>query len=342
MIRLWLLLLAVTVGCGGGQMSQPALSVPPVPVASKKPPVLPVTWTVTDLPPLLGMLAAQANAVNSSGVAVGYSVDAAMMGHATQWVSGQPTELGPGIAVAINDTGLIAGYMLDSTFTVHAQLWGSGQVKDLGQWLPTAINSGGTVVGIRLTDNTAVMWSKRNGLQSVPGCSAALAISGKGTIAGITTGFNAGICGGQDYQVPGAVVALNDSGMAVGYQDLGNNQADALVFPGNDIATSALATGVNEWGWVVGEQLTSTEAVDVITGGSNVRSMLVRGGMDWRRIVHPRLSGNSQPFIWSQATGLTFLPQPLMTATDISGKRIVGAGLSTDGQSIHGVLLEGK
>ena len=58
-------------GCGGGSMSTPS----PMAVPAVKLPNLPTNWTATDLPPLPNANAAQANAVNVAGRAVGYSVN---------------------------------------------------------------------------------------------------------------------------------------------------------------------------------------------------------------------------------------------------------------------------
>lgn len=354
MTRYWLLLLLCTVGCGSSPsaMVRQPNPTPDPPVVSSPPPVttpppvanpsVPADWTLIDLVPLDGMSASQANAVNSSGMAAGYSVDAAQMPHATIWdIGGTPVQLGPGIAMAINDSGAVVGYWVDDTQAVHAQMWRDGFTFDLGNWLPTALNNSGVVVGIDTTNNTAVEWSQDGGLAAVPSCSAALTVNNHNQIAGISNQLTASICGGTDYQMPGAVVAISDSGMAVGYQDLGNNQADALVFPSTDIDTSGLATGVNQWGWVVGEQI--TQGVGNVSGmdiNQRYRGLLDRGVA--YLVGKPGLAGNSQPFIWSADTGLVFLPSPLITATGISGKFIVGAGLAADGQSIHGILLEGK
>jgi hypothetical protein len=155
----------------------------------------------------------------------------------------------------------------------------------------------------------------------VTGCTAALTVNDSGQIAGITTNLTAGICGSTDYGVQGAVVAMNDTGVTVGYQDLGNNAADAIVWPSDNILGSALATGVNQWGWVIGEQITDGQA-------------------GWKSRVKMHLSGHSVPFIWSKDAGITFLPG--ITATGISDKYIVGAQLAPDGVSIHGVLLSGQ
>ncbi len=91
-------------------------------------------------------------------------------------------------------------------------------------------------------------------MQVVPGCQYALAINDKGQIAGIGTNFDAVICGGQDFGIQGAVGAINNSGLAVGYSPFGDN-AHAFVFPSTDLVQS-LATGVNDYGWVIGDSFT--------------------------------------------------------------------------------------
>jgi hypothetical protein len=86
-----LLVLIALCGCGGGMVKTPD----PSPVVTPPPP-LPSAWTVTDLPPLAGADAAQTNAVNVLGTAVGYSVTAGVP-TATLWQNGVPSELWPGV-----------------------------------------------------------------------------------------------------------------------------------------------------------------------------------------------------------------------------------------------------
>jgi hypothetical protein len=97
-----------------------------------------------------------------------------------------------------------------------------------------------------------------------------------------------------------------------------------MQWPITQIATSGLATGINDFGWVVGETID-------------------QGGSDGR-IVHRfriadiyHLAGVSHPFIWSQASGLVALPSPMITAEAVSGKFVCGTQLAADG-TIHGVL----
>src|SRR5882724_9509773 len=122
---LWLVIIWL-IGCGG-QPTSHILPVPaaPAPVAAPPPaPTIPTTWTVTDLAPLPGFNASQANAVNAAGVVVGYSETPLGVTEATMWATctdstspchGQVIDLGPGIATAVNDSNHVVGYSVDDT-----------------------------------------------------------------------------------------------------------------------------------------------------------------------------------------------------------------------------------
>jgi len=313
---------------------------------------------VTDLAPLAGFNASQANAVNSAGVVVGYSETPLGVTEATMWVNGTVVDLGLGIATDINDSNHVVGYSVDFTGSIiTAHIWFNGTENDIGtQWLPEGINNPGLVVGPPLAfGGLAQQWDKKNGQRDIPGCGTALAVNDSGQIAGVATNGNATVCGMPDYGVLGAAVAINSSGQTVGYVNPSPDTANAALFPDTVLAQSGLATGINDLGWIVGETITS--------GGTNARTATVRpgqeAGTDWvshwwnTRIVnrgrpdHSRLdavaalAGQSHPFIWSQQSGLVALPDPLITAEGINGSMVVGAGLATDG-TIHGFLLEGK
>lgn len=359
MNRLWLPLLLITLGCGGSPQASlqqpvtPPPTVAPVPVPPPPPPSVPTSWTVTDLVPLAGFNASQANAVNSSGVVVGYSETPAGVTEATMWANGQVIDLGPGIATAVNDSGQVTGYTQNVDFTFTAHLWQGTMTTDLGDWLPLAINNSGLIVGEDDAGTAAMQWTAAAGLRPIPGCKAALGVNDSGQISGIASNGNATVCGMADYGAPGAAVAINSSGQAVGYLNSTPDTANAALFPNTVLAQSGLATGINELGWVIGETITS--------GGANGRHVASREktAVDWaidgRDIRLPgrdhnghsrmdaiaALAGQSHPFIWSQASGPVALPDALITAEGINGSRIVGAGLADDG-TIHGFLLEGR
>lgn len=332
MTRYWLLLLLCTVGCGGqpaARLAGPPPTVPPVVTQPTPPPTVtppdnssvPTDWTVTDLVPLPGHTGAQANAVNKSGMAVGYSINPDGVPHAVYWADGQVIELGIGVATAINDSGVVVGYFSDGGGNLHALWWSNGETRDMGDWLPTGINNHGFIVGV--SNDLRSMSS--NG--EIPGCMAALGVNDSGQVAGISsvTDRTATICGQTDYGVVGAATAINGKGMAVGFREVDpeTGDDDAMVWPGTDIEQHALATGVNDYGWVIGDQITEQSP-------PSLRD----------RLFKPRLAGTSHPFIWSKETGVTFLPGELVTANGISGQFVVGAGLV--GDEIHGMLLTGN
>jgi len=291
-------LLLVLCGCGGGSITNvpPSAPVTPPPTVTP-PPAIPSSWVVTDLAPLPGFNAAQANALNASGHIVGYSEIPTGQVEATEWYQGVATDIGPGVATGINDAGVTVGYYADSTGTFHGL---RGQ-QDIGNWLPLAINNGGTIVGTDLPGTTAYTWDGI--LTVVPGCNALLAINQKGQTAGY--------CGG-----PAVAGSINSLGQTVGYT---LSPVDAILFPSTIIAQNGSATGINDYGWVIGETFTAL--------GSNVR------------VVRGKLFGISHPFIWSQASGLIQLPAPMITAEAIRGTTIVGTQIV--GDEIHGTMLDG-
>src|SRR5882724_7738227 len=136
---LWLIIIWL-IGCGGSPQASLQAPAPPAPVAApppvppsspppappppSTPPSIPTTWTVTDLAPLPGFNASQANAVNAAGVVVGYSETPLGVTEATMWATctdstspchGQVIDLGPGIATAVNDSNHVVGYSVDDT-----------------------------------------------------------------------------------------------------------------------------------------------------------------------------------------------------------------------------------
>lgn len=354
-VAIWVLIIWLT-SCGGSpqaSLQQPATPPPTViPPSVPPPPTIPHSWTMTDLTPLPGFNASQANAVNSAGTVVGYSESPDGTTKATEWVNGSAIDLGPGIATAINDSGQVVGYSLNQlSLVITAHIWLNGSDTDLGPWLPNGINSSGTVVG---DDGTqALEWTAAGGLVTIPGCTLATAVNNAGQVSGIATNGNATICGSVDYGQPGVATAINASGQTVGYLNPTPGTANAVLFPDTVLAQSGLATGINYLGWVVGETITSggtnaqSRAMGSQTGedrtgdGRNpwLRGRFRHGGLFRDAIAS--LAGQSHPWIWSQQSGLIALPDPLITAEGISGMRVVGAGMATDG-TIHGMLLEGK
>jgi hypothetical protein len=147
-------------GAGGTQvvMAQVTVTSPPPSPPPPPPPAIPTSWTTTDLPPLPGYLAAQANAVNSAGIAVGYSVTNGVA-EATEWIAGSPIDLGPGQGMAINAAGQVAGFSSDSEGVITAHLWWGGIDTELGNWLAVGINDSEEVVGYDLAGITAYSWT---------------------------------------------------------------------------------------------------------------------------------------------------------------------------------------
>ncbi len=293
-------------------------------------PSLPQSWTLTDLPPIAGGGAAQANALNNSAHFVGYSVSDGAA-HATLWRGGSAIEVaGPGtFANAINDSDQIVGYRFDGSFVAHAHLWPDdidlGSLPGFDSSIATGINKSGVVVGVAFDSSnmnlqTAFTWTSTGGMQAIPGCVSAEAINDAGQIAGISSELDATICGVADFGQVGAAVAINNAGVVVGYAG-----PDAWLFPNMDLGPT-LATGINDYGWIIGNQV-------VPAGHARVRSLVAR--------LQPHVEGTSLPWIWSQDSGLVMLPG-LTTANAMNQSgQIVGAFITSDG-STHGGLLTGN
>ena len=308
-------LLVILCGCGGGSVANQQ---PPAPPPTVAPPPLPQHYQATDLPPISGLNAAQANAINSQGHAVGYSVLNGVA-HGTLWKDGRVIDLGPNtLANAINDSDQIVGYRKDAQGLTHAYLW--PDMADLGSLagydsaIATGINKSGTVVGVAYnsTDTShqaAFQWTQATGMQVVPGCLNAEAINDKGQIVGIGTNFDAAICGGEDMGIAGAAVAINNLGQAVGYSN-----DHAYVFPSTDLGPQSLATGINDYGWVIGMQFTQPAS-------TSVRRLLQN--------VALTLFGKAHPFVWSRQTGIIMLSGAVTVSGinqkgQISGAAVVG------------------
>ena len=320
-----IVLLAILCGCGGGSVANEQ---PPAPPPTVTPPPLPQHYQATDLPPISGSNAAQANGVNSAGHAAGYSILNSAP-HGTLWKDGAVIDLGPNtLADAINDSDQMAGYRVDAQGLTHAYLW--PDMADLGSLagydssIGTGINKSGTVVGVAYnsidtSQQTAFQWTHATGMQVVPGCQSAEGINDKGQIVGIGINFDAVICGGQDMGIAGAAVAINNLGQAVGYSN-----DHAYVFPSTDLGPQSLATGINDYGWVIGMQFTQP-------GAAASRHLAVP--------FNPRLFGIAHPFVWSQPTGIIML-SGAATVSGINQKGQI-SGAAVVGTEIHGVLLTG-
>jgi probable HAF family extracellular repeat protein len=86
-------------------------------------------YQITDLAPLTGYVAAQAQAI-SNGHVVGWSAVNGVT-HATLWENGVAEDLGVGVAYAVNNLDQIVGYVPQGNGIFHATLWDHGTVSDL-------------------------------------------------------------------------------------------------------------------------------------------------------------------------------------------------------------------
>jgi hypothetical protein len=176
------------------------------------------------------------------------------------------------------------------------------------------------VVGVAFSfENTSVQndfsATQASGIVALSNCASAGAVNDAGQISGILANLDAGICSsGMDFAHIGDAGAINNSGTAVGYDVDGT----AWLFPNMNLGPT-LATGINDNGWIVGDSITPL-------GGAKVHLSL-----------HPNILGTSQPWFWSDQTGIVNLDINTAQALNQSGQ-IAGDRILPDG-SIHGALL---
>ena len=356
-----LLCLLCLAGCGGGQPATTASSPVPAPPPSGTPPpvLLPRTYVLTILPPVDGGTAARAEAINASGMVVGYSVvDGAA--EATEWRNGVPIDLGPGIAVAISGN-LIAGYCATCgaidfrtgvvTTNPIAQIWPGGPIGTLAGYDSSealGVDEDGTVVGVAFvladpSHQRAWKWrAGEGGMLPVPGLLEALAIR-NGQIAGFNDSFEAAIGGAavtvpRDLGIQGASTAISSKG-AAGFS-FGQTQAfswqdDALRLLGTAGTDISLASGINDSGIVVGQ------IGNAISGSVRLARRPVSS-------PHARFVGVTRAMAWTAPDGIVDLNGritggsgwTLAYATGINGSgEIVGAAIS-DEQVTEGFVLQ--
>ena len=197
--------------------------------------------------------AGTANAVNSSGVAVGwhsYGND----NHAVIYDHGKITDIGTlggvgSVAYDINDNGDVVGWANTNTGAMDAFLYRNGVMTDLGNGEALGINASGQIVGIN--NNGAFLYSGGVMKSLGGGNSCAESINDNGQITG-----QAYIAGA--YQVflynngqmtglgSGDGVSINNSGQIVGY--------DGYLYANGTITNLGLSSAscINNFGEVVG------------------------------------------------------------------------------------------
>lgn len=276
-----ILLTSVLLGCGGGQLTAPSSVItPPVtvpapapepapppptpPPPSPPPPVtLPASYKFTVLPPLPTASAAQAQAINDSGVVMGWSnTGEGVSGiEATEWVNAQPIDVGPGYGMAINHSGDWAGYIhgsLDAA-TFDGEQIGTLPGFDSSQAL--GIDDDGTVVGysydfLNASHEQAFSWTLAGGMKPLDGMLIALAIKN-----GITTGTLIGNDVGTsknnrntDLNIGGEGTAVSSDGRVAGFI---TSQISGFVWVGNGdifvLQQQSVLSGINNQGIAVGQ-----------------------------------------------------------------------------------------
>ena len=181
------------------------------------------TGSITSLGTLSGGLSSAAFGVNSSGVIAGDSFLGSGIVNAAQWKNSNIRNLGHlssaifTAGLQINDNGYIVGesvFGYGPPFTSHGFLWNGTTMKDLGTLsggitsIANAINTSGEIAGQSDGSATkggwhAVMWNSSDKIQDL------------------------GVLPGGTYSV---AFGINDSGVVVGYGNISNNAAHALVW----------------------------------------------------------------------------------------------------------------
>lgn len=216
-----------------------------------------VLWSsgggIKDLGIPTGMRSSDAEAINLWGQVVGAAFevgpgDSGPM-HAFLWTREEGMQLLGSLpngqyswAYDINDSGQVIGDA-DINYDWHAFLWTKRNgMEDMGQWSATAINKLGKIAGSQYVGREllAVVWTRRNGLQTLtplPGSNAnvALAIDDFGYVVGWSTMASE----------PNSSSATLWSGHS-GVWDLNP------LIPANSGWVLQQATGINDWGQVVG------------------------------------------------------------------------------------------
>jgi uncharacterized membrane protein len=294
--------------CGG--TTHPA---PPPPAA----PTLSASYSFTLLPPLPQGSAAQALVINSSGVAAGFSTVNGLP-EATEWVNGQPIDLGPGSVLAINDSGDLAGFVVGPDGHNEALHWVSGSAistvvgpfAGFDSSVANGIDTDGTLTGTAFNSFDV---SQMEGWESTPAGGPVLvpqflesfAIHG-GEMVGLAPNFDAAsvtitstMTSTTDLGVSGDALAINSLGDIVGFTFGDTTQAFlwrqgalSLLGTGNTLISTAL--GINSSDLVVGY---------VEQASGNVR--VSRMGMP--RILNPPVGANVFAMGWSKGEGIVQL-----------------------------------
>jgi len=181
----------------------------------------------------------EATGINSAGTIVGTTY--ANGGQSvTEWSNGQATNLGiSGWATGINNAGQVTGEMLTAGGQGHAFLWSNGALVDLGT-LPGGTGSVGSGIN---SSGQVVGTSQANGI------STAVVSNGNGL-----TKVAGGLGGANSYGM-----GINDGGVVVGSAQTGSGYLHAFESSANgmiDLGTlggsSSSAYGINDAGTVVG------------------------------------------------------------------------------------------
>lgn len=258
-------------------------------------------WTIRALP-TLGGTDTYAHSINARGDVAGEATLADGSVRAVVWTSdGRTADLGSlsGTSQAkawkINDKGQVAGYSIDGNGVATATFWDADGAHSIGTLGGTnsrafSLNNLGQVVGT--SDYTyggrAFSWTLDGGIVDRGNLNPdyRLAFGGAndinddgtfvGTMYNLFDPFRAVMAGPgekvRDIALAGRTdseaLAINNSGVMVGYSTIGLNPEHAVIFDGRggvtDLGTptgmdQSQATALNDLGWVVGSAFSSAD-----------------------------------------------------------------------------------
>jgi probable HAF family extracellular repeat protein len=320
-------------------------------------------FTMHILPPLAGAAEAVAEAVNDSGVVVGYSAfeGGTFEVEATMWVNGMPIDLGVGIANAINSSGQVAGGgapgpVAVSGTTSQGWFWSKstgriliGTLTDVGEnTTASGIDDNGTVVGQGFSTSgiskRGLTWSMANGIQAVPSMvnifgihvlsmngssgSSVMAgtdVNGRAVLVTIVSGQPVTTDLGAPMNVTSAAQAVNQLDDAVGLFDTDQSQIEA--FNWNQLQTF-VPLGTN------GTRYSSLVAVNDFNQAVGIMgdSAATMAKLKSRLLSRPRTLDNfDRAVVWSAASGI----QDLNTLGDYGNlTAAVANGINNKGEIV--------
>jgi probable HAF family extracellular repeat protein len=240
--------------------------------------------------------------VNENGVVVGSS-NTESGWHAFRWKAGFVTDLGTlggatSNALGVNRDGIVAGWSMRADGVQRAVAWTPQGIVDLGSLVDggcsyaTGINSAGEIVGSTCTAAAGVRAARFRG----PG-----AIDDLGSFGGTTI-----------------ALAINDSGLIVGYSYLPNGAYHGFVYTDGKMIDAGTLPGMpySQLAALNGEGL----AVGYATDGKGVSHAVIYGG---GRMVDLNSVVDATPYTLGSASGIDEAGNIVVTSTNGSMRALL-------------------